>query len=73
MTARLTPDREWWTAEEVAEAGLPDLPTTKRRVNALAERENWRGEAKFARRRAGKGCGWEYSWRLFPSRAQRKL
>ncbi|MCA3470620.1 MAG: Mu transposase C-terminal domain-containing protein [Rhodobacter sp.] len=73
MTARLTPDREWWTTAEIAEAGLPDLPTTKRRVNALAERENWRGQPSFARRRAGKGGGWEYHWRLFPSRAQRKL
>ena len=73
MTARLTPDREWWTTAEIAEAGLPDLPVTRQGADKLAERENWRGQAKFARRRAGKGGGWEYSWRLFPSRAQRRL
>lgn len=30
---RLTPDQEWWTAEELAASGLPDLPQTKRDVN----------------------------------------
>ncbi len=73
MTARLTPDREWWTTAEIAEAGLPDLPDTRRGADKLADRENWRGQPSFARRRAGKGGGWEYHWRLFPSRAQRKL
>ena len=33
---RTAPDREWWTAEELAASGLPDVPTTKRRVNAAA-------------------------------------
>lgn len=73
MTARLTPAREWWTAEEIALAALPDLPATKRGVNLQAERCNWRAQPGFARRREGRGGGWEYSWRLFPSRAQRKL
>lgn len=73
MTPRLTPDREWWTAEEIAAAALPDLPATKRGVNLQAERAVWRGNPAFARRREGRGGGWEYSWRLFPSRAQRKL
>ena len=71
MDAR--PDREWWTADELAAAGLPDMPGTKRRVNALAERFNWRGQAGLARRRAGRGGGWEYHWTLFPARAQRAL
>ena len=73
MTIRLTPEREWWTAEEIAVAALPDLPATKRGVNLQAERSNWRAQPGFARRREGRGGGWEYSWRLFPSRAQRKL
>lgn len=73
MTARLTPDREWWTAEEIAAAALPDLPSTKRGVNLLADRLDWRCNPAFARRRSGKGGGWEYSWQLFPSRARRKL
>ena len=69
----LTPAQEWWTPEQIAESGLPDLPATKRGVNALADRLNWRGATKFARRRAGKGGGWEYSWKLFPNAAQRAL
>ncbi len=73
MTGTLTPSQLWWTAEEIAAASLPDMPTTKRGVNAVADRLDWRGNAEMARRREGKGGGWEYSWRLFPSRAQRKL
>lgn len=69
----ITPAREWWTADELAETGLPDIPTTKRRVNAMAERLGWRGHPKLARRRAGRGGGWEYSWKLLPSRAQTRL
>lgn len=69
----LTPAQEWWTPAQIAESGLPDLPATKRGVNALADRLNWRGATKFARRRTGKGGGWEYSWRLFPNTAQRAL
>lgn len=69
----LTPAQEWWTPEQIAESGLPELPSTKRGVNALADRLNWRVASKFARRRSGKGGGWEYSWRLFPNAAQRAL
>lgn len=64
------PAQLWWTAAEIAAACLPDLPTTKRRVNALAEREAWIRQEGRARRRAGRGGGWEYHWTLFPSRAQ---
>jgi hypothetical protein len=69
----LTPDKEWWTAQEIADARLPDLPDTRQGLDALAKRLNWRGQPRFARRRDGRGGGWEYSWRLFPSSAQRKL
>lgn len=70
---RLSPDQEWWTAEEIAAAALPDMPGTKRGVNLHIDANDWRSQAAFARRRAGKGGGWEYSWRLFPARARRKL
>lgn len=73
MTARLIPDREWWTAEEIAAAALPDLPATRQGVDAVIKRQNWRAQPGHVRRREGRGGGWEYSWRLFPSRAQRKL
>jgi putative transposase len=69
----LTPSQEWWTPAQIAESGLPDLPKTRQGVDALADRLNWRGATKFARRRAGKGGGWEYSWKLFPNAAQRAL
>ena len=71
MTA--APSRLWWTAAELAEARLPDLPASKRAVNALAEREGWARAPRLARRRAGKGGGWEYHWTLLPSRAQGAL
>jgi len=69
----MTPSREWWTPDALAEAGLPDLPTTKRRVNALAEREGWRVNPGKSRPRAGRGGGWEYHWTLLPVRAQKAL
>ena len=69
----LTPKQEWWTAQELADAALPDLPNTKRGVNSVAERNGWQAQPNLARRREGRGGGWEYNWRLLPVRAQRKL
>lgn len=68
-----TPTQEWWTAAEIAEAGLPDLANTPQNVTSTAIRQNWRTHPKLARRRKGKGGGWEYHWSLFPSRAQVRL
>ena len=67
------PGRLWWTAEEIALAALPDLPRTKRRVNALVKARDWQANAERARRRKARGGGWEYHWSLFPARAQRAL
>lgn len=69
----LTPAQEWWTTDQIAAAGLPDMPATRQGVDAIAIRDKWRSHPSYARRRSGKGGGWEYSWALFPSRAQRKL
>lgn len=71
--SRVTPDREWWSAAEIAEAGLPDLPGTARSIQRIADRLSWTSDPTRARRRAGKGGGWEYHWTLFPSRAQQLL
>ena len=71
--AELTPDQIWWTASEIAEQRLPDMPTTQQSIDRLAKRNNWRGQAGLARRRQGRGGGWEYHWHLFPSTAQRAL
>lgn len=73
MNKLLTPTQEWWTPDEIAAAGLPDLPTSKRGVNLLSDRQQWRANPDLARRRDGRGGGWEYSWKLFPDRARAKL
>ncbi|MEM1077425.1 MAG: transposase domain-containing protein [Pseudomonadota bacterium] len=70
---RGAPDQEWWSAQEIADKALPGVPSTKRRVNAMADREGWQGHPKLARKRRGRGGGWEYHWTLFPVLAQRKL
>ena len=67
------PKQHWWSAAELAEAGLPDLPTTKRKVNAMADRENWRAQPNKTRRRRGVGGGVEYHWSLLPIRARLAL
>ncbi|MBN8294706.1 Mu transposase C-terminal domain-containing protein [Rhodobacter sp. NTK016B] len=65
--------RTWWTARELAGSGLPDVPATRQGVEALAGRLDWRADPSLARRRAARGGGWEYNWRLLPVRAQTAL
>ncbi|EAQ27491.1 transposase domain-containing protein [Roseovarius sp. 217] len=67
------PAQEWWSAADLAEAGLPDLPGTKRKINLLAEREGWARHAGKVRRRKGAGGGVEYHWSLLPIRARMRL
>jgi hypothetical protein len=62
----LEPERVWWTADEIAATRLIEMPTTKRGVNIIAERMGWRRLKTRARRRSGKGGGWEYHLSLFP-------
>lgn len=70
----LRPAVEWWTASEIADAALPDMPATRQGVEQVIKRDNWRAKGTtLARRRAGKGGGWEYSWLLLPELAKRKL
>lgn len=73
MSRPLTPAQEWWTAEEIALAGLPDMPATRQGIDAVIKRAQWRANADLARRREGRGGGWEYSWKLFSERARAKL
>lgn len=63
----------WWSAAEIAEAGLPDMPTTKAGVQKLAERLRWQSHPTFSRRRSGRGGGWEYHRALFPEAARLRL
>lgn len=69
----IEPARTWWTVDQLAEAGLPDVPRTARGVAMKADGEGWRSRAGLARRREGRGGGWEYHWTLLPLRARTKL
>jgi len=62
MTLQL-PIKEWWTAQEIADAGLPDFPGSMQGVAEHVGKLNWRGHPDFARRRAGRGGGWESAGR----------
>lgn len=66
------PAQEWWTSSELAAACLPDLPSARQPLERLIEREGWRSTSQ-ARRRQGRGGGWEYHWSLLPIRARRQL
>ncbi|WP_425099169.1 transposase domain-containing protein [Tropicibacter sp. S64] len=68
-----SPGQHWWSAAELAEAGLPDMPTTKRKVNEKAKREGWDAISGKVRRRQGRGGGMEYHWTLLPMRARAAL
>lgn len=73
MTHPAAPSQTWWSASEIAEAGLPDMPTTARAVQIMAKREGWASMPGKARRRAGRGGGMEYHVSLFPIRAKTSL
>lgn len=69
---RAAPEKEWWTAAELAEAGLPDMPRARQVIERRVKKLGWRGTNK-ARRRKGRGGGWEYHWSLLPMAAQQAL
>lgn len=56
---------EWLTAQALAQAGLPALPTTKRRIIDRANAEGWR-----SRPRQGRGGGREYHVDSLPAAAR---
>lgn len=69
---------EWFTAAELADLKLPGLPSSKRGVQMVADREGW---ANFkdasghptSRKRAGRGGGLEYHVSLLPEPARARL
>lgn len=70
--------KEWYTAAELAAANLSDVATTERGVQLTAKRNGWRSRrnlagAPLARRRKGRGGGWEYHYSVLPQRAQERL
>lgn len=70
---RTEPEQLWWTADELASSGLPELPGTKRGINLLARDHGWRIAPGCARRKSGRGGGFEYHWSVLPTRAQKAL
>ncbi|MEP1522097.1 transposase domain-containing protein [Ascidiaceihabitans sp.] len=73
MTRAIEPNTLWWTADALVEAHLPGMPGSKRGVNLKADQEGWRTRPGCARRRKGRGGGWQYHWSVLPEVAQRKL
>jgi putative transposase len=71
--------KEWFTAAELAELGLPGLPKTKRKINERAEAEAWALHvdatgAALARPRIGvRGGGLEYHANALPAAARAAL
>lgn len=77
MSARLAP-QEWFTVAELAERQLPGLPSTKRGVQLVADREGWARRADdlghpLQRARKGRGGGLEFHVAVLPQSAQAKL
>jgi hypothetical protein len=70
--------QEWFTAAQLAELALPGMPTTKRGILDIAEREGWAIMAdldgvKLARPRKGRGGGTEYHLSLLSEAARAAL
>lgn len=66
--------KAWFSAQELALQTLPGLPTTKRKINEVADQQGWglrtsaSGEP-LARSRKGKGGGLEYHYTVLPMAA----
>ena len=68
----------WFTASELAELQLSGMPRQKRGINQLAECERWAiatdaHGVPMARKRSGRGGGWEYHVSLLPAAARGDL
>jgi transposase InsO family protein len=69
---------EWLTAREIAEMRLPGLAHSKRKINEFATRNGWHSamtEARepLARKREGRGGGFEFHVSLLPQIARSRL
>jgi len=70
--------QEWFTPVEISELKLPALPTTQRGINKFAENNKWQERRNMAgdllaRKRKGRGGGWEYHYTVLPNIAQLQL
>ncbi|WP_316978010.1 transposase domain-containing protein [Shumkonia mesophila] len=69
---------QWFAPAHLAAMKLPGMPDTERGIRLMAERDGWRARLNMAgeplaRRREGRGGGWEYHSTLLPTRAQMAL
>lgn len=62
--------KEWLSAREIAAETLPDMPLTESAVIRKAKADSWDLHPTFARKRAGRGGGMEYHFRILPVLAQ---
>ena len=64
-------DTYWKTPQEWAILKLKGLASTKQGIIFVAKREGWQALGDgFARKRAGRGGGWEYHLNCLPKAAQ---
>ncbi|WP_056036558.1 Mu transposase C-terminal domain-containing protein [Loktanella sp. 3ANDIMAR09] len=62
--------KEWMTAAEIAAMGLEGLPKSTQKITARARQDEWRKLGpNLARKRAGRGGGWEYHVTCLPPAA----
>lgn len=62
--------KEWLSAREIAAEALPDMPATESGIIRKAKDDAWNDHPSFARKRAGRGGGMEYHFRILPVLAQ---
>ncbi|MEZ5792500.1 MAG: transposase domain-containing protein [Nitratireductor sp.] len=62
--------KTWLTAAEIAELRLPDMPATRQGIERMVRTEGWRSRTGKARKRSGRGGGYEYHVSLLPGAAQ---
>ena len=61
--------RQFFSPKEIADAA----GITERAVNQMASKSHWRHQDAKARKREGRGGGWEYHVSLLPQVAQARL
>lgn len=60
--------KEWFSAQELADLKLPDIPSAKKNIIEKAAREYWQ-----SRPRCGRGGGKEYNVSSLPAKAKEEL
>lgn len=66
--------KDWLTAAELAKLGLRGFPTGKSGVLKLVDREEWQDKGvELARRREGRGGGFEFHIDILPAAARHHL